>query len=254
MFPPFYNGDHNIVFKTSTEPNLMWKDIESFKLFLFDLDDTLINTRQSVQVGWKTALEHSSFLPSDFSFQNALTLLEFLSSKFGTSADLEYWHAFVTEILHCHLPYPHPIAIQLCETYRNAYWKTLTPFNHVLPFLNTLKENNKFLSLISNGEKKFQNQKLKHTQLDKFFDPATVFISSQFPSSLKKPSPFMINKALEKFSISPTQTLFFGNADTDIIAGNLAGIRTTLVFSIPNSSHQSRLLNHTFHLSSWDML
>ena len=47
----------------------------------------------------------------------------------------------------------------------------------------------------------------------------------------RKPNPGMILKALKEFNIDPQNSILIGDKDTDIQAGNLAGIKNNFLVS-----------------------
>ncbi|MGK5090518.1 HAD family hydrolase [Deltaproteobacteria bacterium TL4] len=222
----------------------------SYNLFLFDLDDTLINTRDSVRQACLTALNQ---VPSLLCYQAEGRVDELLSTfikHFGTTADREYWRAFIIELLHEHpVTDPYSIADNLCEIYRKEYWNQLKPLNDdCMAFIQYLINNNKSMALITNGTLKFQRKKLVHTNLSQFF--SHIFCSDQFPPQFQKPSPYMIIQAIQCFQGNPKETVFFGNSIIDVIAGNLAGVHTVAINEIMNPEH-IHLLTPYFIYTSW---
>lgn len=47
----------------------------------------------------------------------------------------------------------------------------------------------------------------------------------------RKPNPGMLQQAIEKFAIAPTNSLMIGDKDSDMLAAKLAGVTTRLLFT-----------------------
>jgi FMN phosphatase YigB (HAD superfamily) len=225
------------------EPN--W---QAFDLYLFDLDDTLICTRDALRASWTHALQQAPEL-SHRPPEEWLEVLRALTRQFGTTADWEYWQAFAVEVTR-DLLQPHPLAEFLREAHRARYWEELQPAENIVALLQTLQAIPKHTALITNGLLAFQSDKLRGTGLREFFPDKWIFCSDQYDWRQQKPSPHMVQEAMNRFDVPPEKTVFFGNASIDIIAGNLAGVTTVAVAEISNPQ-QVRLLQPDFELPVW---
>jgi HAD superfamily hydrolase (TIGR01509 family) len=105
------------------------------------------------------------------------------------------------------------------------------------------------LALITNGLIELQTQKLSRVGLADYFQEH-VYCSDQYAWTHQKPSPHMLNQVLEKCDMSPEETVFFGNASIDVLAGNMAGVTTVAVAEF-NNPRELRLLTADYHLSEW---
>ena len=224
------------------EPN--WLD---YDLYLFDLDDTLINTRAALRASWTHALQHPQLQHQ--TSDEWIELLRAFTRQFGTTADREYWQAFAVEVTG-ELLQPHPLAEELREMHRAHYWTALRPAENVAELLGSLRDLSKRLALVTNGLIEFQTEKLRGTNLLSFFSPETIFCSDRYDWRKQKPSPHMIQQAIARANVTPERTIFFGNASIDILAGNLAGVTTVAVVDIPNPQ-QVRLLQPDYELLVW---
>ncbi|MBF0350747.1 MAG: HAD family hydrolase [SAR324 cluster bacterium] len=220
-----------------------WNNFDSY---IFDLDDTLINTTQAVQSGWEYALNKHSFR-NDLSQEKKINLLKKLIKFFGSSSDNEYWHAFIFELSKTSIRYPNPIATALCETYRQGYWQELKVSSQILSFLQFLSLKKKPLILVTNGCLSFQIKKLQHTGLSTYFENS-VFCSSQYQPDHQKPSPHMLIQVKMKYCVQ--KSIFIGNANSDIIAGNLAGMDTVLISE--NTQEQDLKLMEPTYTLCWN--
>ena len=223
-----------------------WWDYE---LYLFDLDDTLLNTRKALLTGWENALRHPKLEKK--SKEEYIFLLKLLTKLFGTTADGEYWQAFVREILP-EVKNPQPLAQELIARHQQTYWQTLQPFPDVMTVLERLLEKQKKMAIVTNGVLDFQQEKLKHTRLDAYF-ANQVFCSDQFAWRYQKPSPYMIQQAITNRQVTVKNTIFWGNADIDIMAGNLAGVTTVLIAEVTKPS-DLHLLTASYSIQNWSEL
>ncbi len=101
--------------------------------------------------------------------------------------------------------------------YKN-YLKLTVLNNGAKEILKELKEKVK-LGIITNRSK---TSVLMHHKIINFFD--SIITSSDVKNP--KPSPEGILKALKELKIKPEEAIFIGDAETDIKAGNSAGVKT----------------------------
>ncbi len=199
-------------------------DLTDVDLCLFDLDDTLINTREAYTIAQEKAVRSVFNELTEVEFSTMLPTLQWLCKFFGSGNVEQYMQGFLTT-------YPSLSASQktketLLELYHQYFQETLHCFKGVRPFLKHLVENNYKLGIISNGIQTSQYKKLEITNLNFFFPSESCFISGNFKPEQKKPSPHMIQLACQVTGTSPKKAVFFGNTVGDILAGNLAGVST----------------------------
>lgn len=193
-----------------------------FKLHLFDLDDTLINTRNTYYNAQEIALKQIFPLIRSDDFSWSLDELRWLCRACGSDNAELYMEAF----LRSHSSYTPEIQSVLHMEYQEHYWTNLEILEGAYNYLEHLSNAEIPIALVSNGQKKIQRKKLKITGLDRFFSEDNSFISSNYPTANKKPSPYMIQLACEKYGIAPEETIYYGNNSEDIMAGNLANTTT----------------------------
>ncbi len=226
----------------------MKHDWLSYELYLFDLDDTLINTKAAVHQAWQVALELWSS-DTGISKDVAQPVLEECVRHFGSTAYKEYWHAFVNEMIEGSLE--NPSLIYRCqEAYYQAYWNFLHPLEGAVEFLEWLQSHQKTLGLVTNGFWNFQFEKVTHTRLDPFFTSHNTVCAHLGEVTRRKPNPTMLLQQIEKLQKSSISTIFFGNAVTDIMAGNLASVTTVAVNNIANPMNL-KVMTPDLVVSSW---
>lgn len=223
--------------------NLDWL---GYQLYLFDLDDTLIQTRMAIRHSWRQTLQHPSL--QGRSVDEWIETLRGFTRLYGTTADREYWQAFAVEATE-ELLNPHPLAEELRQIYRTHYWQVLQPPEHLSQYLQRLQQEQRKLALITNGLLGLQTEKLTAVGFAPYFQ-GQIYCSDQYEWAHQKPSPHMLYRAMEQANVSPEQTIFFGNATIDILAGNLAGITTVAVAEFENPQ-QLRLLEPDYRIHSW---
>ncbi len=73
-----------------------------------------------------------------------------------------------------------------------------------------------------------------------------IYVCPHHPSTgnclCRKPQPLMLEKAMAELGAKPTETFFVGDSDTDVKAGEAAGVRTIKVE--PNGDLYSQLVMH----------
>lgn len=224
-----------------------------YDLHLFDLDDTLINTKEAYTQAQLSALKcyYKSISPQkiDATFEDLKTVIRTIGSG---NVEL-YLKVFLHSV--DLFPNPSPKDIHLLKNiYQENFYQLLTVFSGAKTFLINLLKKNRSIALISNGKVDSQSKKLSSLGLDLFFYPSNCYISEQFSLVEKKPSPAMIEKALADFNISADRTIFYGDKTIDTIAGNLANI-TTVRFSNDSISSLSHIAafqpDHT--ISNWNV-
>lgn len=225
---------------------------EKFELILFDLDDTLINTSRSYTEAQQESLtQHLPALKkSAAEWQAHRNQLQWFCKAFGSGNPEQYFKAFLQSIAY---DASGDLVKKLVETYDALFWKKLAPLDHVTSLLTGLQSEKVKTAIVSNGKTANQQRKLEVTRLAPFFPPENLWISGDFESHQKKPSPFMILKALESFQVIPEKAAYIGNITADILAGNGAGMQTILFTDfIPTHQSVPRLAKPDYTLTQWD--
>ncbi len=200
-------------------------DHRTFELHIFDLDDTLINTRYSYTVAQERAVRAVFRQVKSEGLSQILPDLKWLCRQFGSGKPDEYFKALITS--RSSILDPGPDSLQkLLEAYRHEFDSLLCCFESAKDYLQLLKSQGKTMALVSNGNPLTQVNKLKRVGLIGYFDEELVFVSGNYPPSQKKPSPHMIKEACRVSNISADKAVFYGNNTSDMLAGNLAGVAT----------------------------
>ena len=226
--------------------------IRSYKLHIFDLDDTLINTSQNYKMAQEKAIR---LVLKKWMREENSSQIHWLCRQFGSGQPELFFSAFVKLYVLKSIPdsksthnLAEEITIKLVEIYNRIYWKNLIAFDGAISWLKTLSELGRVLYLASNGKYRQQIKKLNATNLMPFFQKNQVLVSSQFETHKKKPSPFMLERILLLANMNKRDALFYGNIESDILAGKLAGISTAFHKIGPDPQ-----LKADFRFKSWSL-
>lgn len=200
-------------------------DLGDYDLHIFDLDDTLINTKQSYWSAQITAVgEVFPHLTSDH--LDTLSIhLKWLCSRFGSGNVQAYMGALLKSEPDL-LEYSETNLDRLVERYNFHFPNNLTCFTDSKNYLHKLKQAGHHIAMVTNGSISSQTKKLEWTGLNQFFPSEYIFISGEYPWDLQKPDPFLVELACKKAGIRANRTVFYGNAIVDMLAGKLAGAAT----------------------------
>jgi len=203
------------------------RELPDFDLHIFDLDDTLINTRQAYFSAQEKALREVFPGLNGNSLSNSLQDLRWLCRIFGSGNTETYFSAFVSSRPDLQTENKHLVPL-LTAVYQDAFQSNLKPLEGAMGYLHVLENCNKKLALVSNGITASQLFKLRLTEFDTFFPQKHCFISETYLPEQKKPAPHMVELACNSAGIDSDRSVFYGNSGEDILAGN------------HNSSHRRR--------------
>ncbi len=180
------------------------------KLFIFDLDGTLIDSledlKQSVNYAFRTmGIEEKSTEDVRKAIGNgALRLIEELLPDHSSHRKDEAFNHFITH-------------------YNEHCSEQTIIYEGVREFLTHLSENPLIrIALLTNKPEEATRIILKRLELDKFF--GLVIGGDTLP--LRKPDPAGILHAMEFFAISKSETVMIGDSLPDIKAARAAGVRS----------------------------
>ncbi|WP_231735233.1 HAD family hydrolase [Gracilibacillus massiliensis] len=184
------------------------------KAVLFDLDETLLNRKESVlhflsnQYDRLSSLKH---IPKD-DYKKRFVQLE----KNGY-----VWKDVVYEQLVTEFSITDISKEALLEDYIQNFQHHCIPFPHLIPMLENLKEQHFKLGLITNGKEQFQINNIQALQITSYFD--TILISES--EGVKKPDPIIFQRALDRLEVPPDQSVFIGDhLENDVFAAKRVGM------------------------------
>lgn len=179
------------------------------RLFIFDLDGTLLDTLRDLAGSVNYAMEQCHYPTHSIDevcmmVGNGVAKLIRRAVPGGTSEK--------------------DIAIAL-DIFRKHYMKhsedTTKPYDGILELLSSLKAQGKLIAVVSN---KFDAA--TKTLCDKYF-PGLIDVAlgeNEAEGISKKPAPDMALKAMKQLDISPEECVYIGDSDVDIETAKNAGI------------------------------
>ncbi len=180
------------------------KEIEAA---LFDIDGTLLNTREFVYQAYKHTF-HLHGLP--------LWLLEEIEPIMATGMSLEKSYRFFSLS---------EDVSELCETHRSYQLEHLylsVPFPNTVETLKILKNARIKTAAVTSRSRRTSINTLEISGIIGYFD---AIISGEDVGN-PKPHPEPLLKALKQLEVHPEKAVMIGDTEADIIAGKRGGIKT----------------------------
>lgn len=224
------------------EKEILPIDFSSKRAFLFDLDDTLINTSDCRKAGLKAAYSRlgslcktdlAALLPENEFFDairgeyDKKRSEEFEKNKCYETIDYtpEIFDNFCLLELPKRQVYVHgqygALAARIYWTFKETRYATLAPNPHALSILNFLSSKGKPLYCLTQGKCNHQNTKLMLAELDGYFDE--VFISEG-----KKEA--KLSEIIKKLGIGAQDLVMVGDKAEDADAASAVGASSVRVF------------------------
>jgi HAD superfamily hydrolase (TIGR01549 family) len=190
----------------------MQKIFASYKIFIFDLDNTLYNEKDYLFEGYRFIAEyvssHSnykqdeifSYLRNEFILNGHKHLFDKLNQKFILNIGLDHY-------LHILRKFKTPVKFQL--------------FPEMLDLLQNLQNGNKIVYIATNGNRIQQENKISSIDWGGLINGINIVYCNDFEP---KPSPVSLQHIIAVEKVTPEDVVFIGDSDTDKIAAEGAGI------------------------------
>jgi pyrophosphatase PpaX len=186
--------------------------MKDYKLYLFDVDGTLLDTTELIYQCYKYSLEEAG---------QPVPSREYIVSRIGLPLKTQLREFFgklgeeqLEVIRQKHLAY------QL-----SIYRDYLRVFPHVAPVLKQLKERGKKLAVVTSRTHDSLDLYLKEKDLFYYFD--TLLTPAETVKHKPEPEPAL--KAMHLLQASAQETLFIGDSRWDMECGHNAGTDTAFV-------------------------
>jgi putative hydrolase of the HAD superfamily len=116
-------------------------------------------------------------------------------------------------------------ALELGETYWDAYIEEMTLFDGVESTLERLRVEGLAVAIVSNLTTRIQMKKLDHLGLSQYAD---LVVTSE-ETGREKPSAIMFTLPMAQLDLRPSEVLMVGDSiESDVEGGNAAGLTTAL--------------------------
>lgn len=184
---------------------------KNYTAYLFDLDGTLIDTAPDIMKGLNYALEHANFKPVDelltrqWVGHGARVLIEKALEYYGEEPRNE--ELLETMVNH------------FIDHYADHIAEDSKPYPDVVATLKTLSNAGKPLGVVTNKAIRLSRLLLKATELDQFMHVIVGGDSMQ----VRKPAGEPALYAMNELNVSSSETLFVGDASTDVGCARAVG-------------------------------
>lgn len=176
-----------------------------FDAALFDIDGTILNTREYIFQAYKYTL--ALHLKKEVTWEDVVPILGLpFKECYHILTDLEE----VDYLMECH----HQYQVQ------NSH--SVKAYDNTLKTLRKLKKAGVVIGAVTSHTGELLIRNLKIATIEKFFK----VIVTPFDVENPKPDPESIFKALELLGVKPERAVFIGDSPADIAAGKAAGVKT----------------------------
>jgi len=180
-------------------------------LIIFDLDGTLIDSREDLRTGVNLMRADYGMQPLDLS-----TVSSYIGNGAEKLAERSLQGADI----------PLPDALTLMRKYYTEHmFEHTAPYPGVLDGLKRLKENNYKTAVVTNKPHDSCVAILKHLKMDIFFDE----ILGASDTFALKPAPDMLEEVMHRTSTLPEKSWMVGDNYTDMESGRHAKVKTCFV-------------------------
>lgn len=171
------------------------------KAAIFDLDGTLLNRDESVKLFIDRQYDRLHKFVGHVPKEKFATRFIELDNRGYVWKDKVY-QQLVDEFAIAGITWQ-----ELLQDYIDEFKNNCVPFANLIEMLETLKRKNLKLGIITNGKGQFQMDNIKALGIENYFD--TILVSEW--EGIKKPDPEIFERALERLTISPKESIFVGD-------------------------------------------
>ena len=186
---------------------------KKIKAFLFDLDGTLLNSREGIIDTLTGFLNTKGTEVTKEQIRKLFgTPIEVIFRKMVPSIDEEEVWNYVKEVR---------------EVYAKKHLEITNTFPETKEVLQALQEKGFRLGVASTKLKKFVVEALEYFELLPFFEE----VVSGYEVQNHKPAPDILIEIAKRMNISPLESVYIGDALSDVQAGKEAGMMTIAVLT-----------------------
>ena len=188
--------------------NLVTSDWKQVRLLVFDLDGTLVDSKQDLALSVNAMRKEMGLAP---------LALELISSYVGHGVTLLVRRSLGTQATDENVE--KGLAFFL-DYYRQHMLDNTIPYPGVSEALEKLKGHK--MAVLTNKPVNFSREMVSRLGFAPYF--SYVYGGNSFAQ--KKPDPVGLHKLMEDLQVSARETVMVGDSDTDIITGRNAGVLT----------------------------
>ena len=203
------------------------------KLFIFDLDGTLVNTVIDLNAAINYGLENNNF---------PTVSVEHTKKAIGNGIAV----AVSRSLPECASEEEHKrVLSDFRKYYREHYLDNSKPYPKMVKTLTLLKNNGYLLAVATNKIDEVAT-KMINTLFPNIFD----FVQGDLPETPKKPAPYLLNKVINKFGVDKSNVTYVGDSEVDIETAINVGVKLILVDYGYHRSEEFLKDNRGLHINS----
>lgn len=188
----------------------------SKKIFVFDLDDTLISEREYINSGFEV-------IAKEISKKTGLNK-KLIKNKMDELFEIDSLNVFNRTLDSFKISYEIEYIKELISIYRNHSPK-IKLYDDAKEVLEYLYKNNYRLGIITDGYKETQRNKIRVLDLEKYFEH--IIVTDELGREFWKPSEVPYSLIRDKFECKYEDMVYIGdNIEKDFITANKLGIKT----------------------------
>jgi putative hydrolase of the HAD superfamily len=210
----------------------------TFRAVFFDLDDTLYPYPPCNEAGKNAAHRKARELGYDLDRERFEDLYQEARSEVkrelaGTASAHERYLYFKRAVEIQTGSHRSADALELGETYWDAYIEAMSLFPDVKPTLERLREAGLSVAVVSNLTTRVQMKKLDHLGLSTYAD---LVVTSQ-ETGREKPSAIMFTLPMAQLDLRPSEVVMVGDSvESDVEGANAAGMTSVLFNADPDGT------------------
>lgn len=208
--------------------------MNNFSLYLFDLDGTLLDSKEDIAIAVNYGLEKVGL--GQKPVEDIVKFVGYGAKK------------LIEDLLPDH---PQEIKDQVLEHFRQFYTANpvirSTLYEASVEVLESLKQKGKKTAVVTNKYESISVDILKHFGI---LDLVDLVVGADTTAE-KKPSPVPVLYAVEKLGQQQQRSIMIGDSETDILAGKNAGTYTCLVLHGYGNKQTALSLNPDFVIQNF---
>jgi len=187
------------------------------KAILFAIDDPLFPTSEFALEARKAAVramvDAGLDLPEEVVFAELMEVIAEFSSNYS-----QHYNKLLQRLdpERRHHQNPALVIAAGVSAYHDTKFRTLAPFDDVVPFMEFAQGAGLRLGVVSHGWTAKQAEKLVRLGLVPYFEQSSIFISEAI--GINKPNPKLYQRALDRMGLEPAEVMYVGDSPAHDVA------------------------------------